>query len=155
MSMPAIADGKVYMAYPNSRGDKKYYVAAFDVKTGKEVWKYPLAGEIITAPVIERDRLYLATVDGAILSLNRRDGSKIWQENKNAPPPRAFSDEKVYSSRREKTKLNKDGKRVIQQTEVVARRFPAPRVIIPSLPAPRREADYLDYSKRARSAAEV
>jgi outer membrane protein assembly factor BamB len=26
MSMPTIADGKVYMAYPNSRGDRKYYV---------------------------------------------------------------------------------------------------------------------------------
>jgi Ca-activated chloride channel family protein len=57
MSMPAIADGRVYMAYPNSKGDHKYYVAAFDIKTGNELWKYPLPGEIITAPVIEADRV--------------------------------------------------------------------------------------------------
>src|SRR2546428_9602228 len=129
MSMPAMADGKVYMAYPNSRGDKKYYVGAFDVKTGKELWKHPLTAEIITAPVIERDRLYLATVDGSILSLNRQDGSKIWQENKNATSAPAVWEGQGYFSRPDETKGNKDGKMVVQQNEAVARRFIAPQGI--------------------------
>src|SRR5205823_5570192 len=34
MSTPAIAGGKVYMAYPNSKGDKQHYLACFDLKTG-------------------------------------------------------------------------------------------------------------------------
>ena len=84
MSMPALADGQVYMAYPNSRGDHKYYVAAFDVKNGNELWKRPLEGEIITAPVVDRDRLYVATVDGSMLALNRRNGAQLWQEKRNA-----------------------------------------------------------------------
>src|SRR5262249_19014160 len=31
MSMPAIADGKVYMAYPNSKGDREHYLACFEL----------------------------------------------------------------------------------------------------------------------------
>src|SRR5438270_11823985 len=42
MSTPAIAGGKVYMAYPNSKGDKQHYLACFDLKTGKEFWKKPI-----------------------------------------------------------------------------------------------------------------
>ncbi len=155
MSMPAIADGKVYMAYPNSRGDGKYYVAAFDLRTGKELWKYPLTGEIITTPVIDHDRIYLTTVDGSMVSLNRQDGSKIWQENKNATSAPAVWNEQVYFSRREETQLLKGGKAVPQQTEVVAARAIAPRSIVMELPATRRDADYLDYSKRVNSVAEL
>ena len=76
MSMPAIADGMVYMAYPNSRDDGKYYIAAFNLASGKQMWKSPIAGEIITAPVIEGQRVYLATVDGSLVSFDRRDGTQ-------------------------------------------------------------------------------
>src|SRR5260370_36423291 len=72
MSMPAIADGVVYMAYPNSRGDSKYYVAGFDLGSGKELWKSSIASEIITAPVIGCERLYLATVDASLGFFVRR-----------------------------------------------------------------------------------
>jgi Ca-activated chloride channel family protein len=154
MSMPAIAEGKVYMGYPNSRGDKKYYLGAFDLRTGKELWKYPLASDIITAPIIDHDRIYLATVDGSMLSLNRVNGNKIWQENKNATSAPTVWKEQVYFSRREETQVLKGGKAVPQQTEVVAARAIVPRSFVTELPETRRDADYLDYSKRASSVAE-
>jgi Ca-activated chloride channel family protein len=154
MSMPAIAEGKVYMAYPNSRGDRKYYLGAFDLRTGKELWKYPLASDVITAPIIDHDRIYLSTVDGSMFSLNRADGNKIWQENKNATSAPTVWNGQVYFSRREETQVLKGGKTVPQQTEVVAARAITPRSIVTELPATRRDADYLDYSKRAYSVAE-
>src|SRR5262249_43657395 len=46
MSMPAVTDGRVYMAYPNSRGDGKYYLAAFDLNAGTELWKSAITSEI-------------------------------------------------------------------------------------------------------------
>jgi len=98
MSMPAIAEGVVYMAFPNSRGDHKYYVAAFDLNTGKEHWRQPLSAEIITAPVIEKDRVYVATVDGAVLALARQDGSRIWLEEKNATSAPAVWKEQLFSA---------------------------------------------------------
>src|SRR5262249_55186862 len=39
MSMPAIAKGRVYMAYPDSKGDQQHYLVCFDVRDGKEHWK--------------------------------------------------------------------------------------------------------------------
>src|SRR6516164_6679182 len=50
MSMPAVAGGKVCMAYPDSKGDRKHYLACFELKSGKELWKHEIAGDIITAP---------------------------------------------------------------------------------------------------------
>ena len=59
MSMPAIGGGRVYMAYPNSNGNRKHYLACFELKTGKELWSHEIAGDIITAPVIDKGRVFL------------------------------------------------------------------------------------------------
>ena len=66
MSMPAIAMGRLYMAYPNSKGDHKHYLACFELKTGKQLWQQPIAGEIITAPLVEDGQVYLATLEGTV-----------------------------------------------------------------------------------------
>jgi outer membrane protein assembly factor BamB len=34
LSMPAICAGRVYMAYPDSRGDHRHYLACFDLRSG-------------------------------------------------------------------------------------------------------------------------
>src|SRR5262249_23158123 len=59
MSMPATHQGGVYMAYPDSKGGGGHKLACFDIKTGKEHWKQKIAGDIITAPVIDNDSVYL------------------------------------------------------------------------------------------------
>jgi len=151
MSMPAVADGVVYMAYPNSRGDAKYYVAAFDLGSGKELWKSAIAGEIITAPVIDGERLYLATVDGSLLSLDRRHGARVFEESKNATSAPAVWKGQCFFSRREASMVSKNGSRVPQQNEVVAKRANISAARIVDLPATMRPADYLDYEKRAAS----
>lgn len=154
MSMPAIAGGLVYMAYPNSRGDHKYYVAAFDLQTGNEVWKHELADEIMTAPVIERDRVYLTTLDGSILALNRQNGTQLWREKKNATSAPAVWNDQVYFSRREEVKKVGGGKVLAQQTEMVSARPAQVAGVIKDLPETQQHADYLDYQKRSASRAE-
>jgi Ca-activated chloride channel family protein len=154
MSMPAIADGTVYMAYPNSRGDHKYYVAAFNLNTGQELWKHPLADEIITAPVVDGKGLYLATVDGSVLALDRLNGSQLWQEKRNATSAPAVWKDQIYFSRRQEVKGDDKQKASVKQTEMVAAR---PVIIaggVKDLPATQRDADYLDYQKRAASTTE-
>jgi Ca-activated chloride channel family protein len=155
MSMPAISNGRVYMAYPDSQGKRGYYVSAFDIQTGETLWKYPLPAEIITAPVVDRGRLYAATVDGSILALNERDGSKIWQESKNATSAPAVWNEQCFYSRREETKMQVNGREAVQQNEVVVARKIAPSSETIALAATRQKADYLDYSKNARSFKQV
>jgi Ca-activated chloride channel family protein len=150
MSMPAIADGVVYMAYPNSRRDSKYYVAAFELANGKQMWRSPIAGEIITAPVVDGQRLYLATVDGSLISFDRHDGTPVWTEHKNATSAPAVWNERCYFSRREVTTLSRNGTAVKQQNEVVALRGLALSAAVQDLAGSMRTADYLDYEKRFR-----
>jgi Ca-activated chloride channel family protein len=147
MSMPAVAGGKVYMAYPNSKGDRKHYLACFELKTGKELWKHDIAGEIITAPVIDRDHVFLATLDGTLYSF-KPDGKLAWQEKKNATSAPAVGDLECYFSCRAQTTVKKDGKDVLQQNETLARRGGSAEDKVRELVATMRTADYLDYGKR-------
>jgi Ca-activated chloride channel family protein len=155
MSMPAIAGGKVFMAYPNSRGDKKHYVAAFDLRTGREVWMQPIAGEIITAPVIEDGRVFLATLDGTVYSFAADNGATLWTEKKNATSAPAVWNGQTFFSRREETLVTKDGKKMRQQNEMVAAKGVAPAAPVRTLTSTMRLADYLDYDKRASSHMEA
>jgi Ca-activated chloride channel family protein len=152
MSMPAIAGGKVYMAYPDSKKDHKYYLACFDLKTGKEHWKKPITGEIITAPVIENDQVYLATLEGTLYCFKHADGALVWQEKgKNATSAPLVWQGGCYFSRRQETIVKKDGKEVKEQNEQVAARGVAAKESVKDFADTRRPADYLDYSKRASS----
>jgi outer membrane protein assembly factor BamB len=155
MSMPAVADGTVYMAYPNSRGDHRYYLAAFELQTGKELWKEPIASEIITAPVIEDKRVYVATIDGSLFSFNRQDGAQIFREARNATSAPAVWNGQCYFSRREQSTVAVNGKQAPQQNEVYAARSIAPVAPVKDLDRTKQAADYLDYSKRKASRAET
>lgn len=154
MSMPAIAGGRIYMAYPNSRRDHQYYLAAFELRNGRELWTYPLRAELITAPVIDRDRVYFATVDGTVASLDRETGSLIWREQKNATSAPAVWNDECFFSRREESRTRRDGREVVQQTEVLASRPLAPSASVREYDATRKDADYLDYAQRVKSGAE-
>jgi Ca-activated chloride channel family protein len=153
MSMPAVAAGKVYMAYPDSKGDRKHYLACFELKTGKELWKHDIAGEIITAPVIDNERIFLATLEGT-LSCFQADGKPAWQEKKNATSAPLVSNGECYFSCREQTTVKKAGKDVPQQNESLARRGGEAKDTAKEITETRRTADYLDSAKRAKSNVE-
>ncbi len=155
MSMPAMEGGRVFMAFPDSRGRGTYYLAAFDLRDGGEVWRAPLPGEIITAPVIEGDRIYVSTVGGMMVAINRRDGSRIWEEARNATSAPAIWNDRAFFSRRDATQVRSGNSMVAQQTEILASKAAAaPASPTVDMKDTRRNADYLDYAKRADGAAE-
>jgi Ca-activated chloride channel homolog len=148
MSMPAIADGKVYMAYPNSKGDKEHYLAAFDIKTGKEMWKKKIPGEIITAPVIDHQQVYAATLEGTLSCFKQSNGDLVWAEKKNATSSPMVWNGQCYFGRRLEVTVKKDGKDVKEQNEVVANRSVTPAGTVNTIEATKQKAEYLDYAKR-------
>jgi Ca-activated chloride channel family protein len=156
MSMPAVAGGRVYMAYPDSKGDKKHYLACFDLKTGKRLWNKPIAGDVITAPVVKGGRVYLATLEGTLYCFRRKDGSLAWKEQKqNATSAPVVWNHKCYFSRRLETTFAKGGKKVKQQTEQVALRGTGADASTRNMKDTARKADYLDYGKRRMSPLEA
>jgi Ca-activated chloride channel family protein len=145
MSMPACSAGKVYMAYPHSKGDRQHYLACFELKTGKEFWKRPIAGEIITAPVITDEKVYLTTLEGTVYCFGQHDGELIWKEKKNATSAPVVWNNQCYFGQRIETTVKKDGKDVRQQNEQLARRATAKEGQVEQIASTRRVADDLDY----------
>jgi outer membrane protein assembly factor BamB len=77
MSQPAVADGTVFMAYPGQGGHR---LAALALADGKTLWEAPIGGDIISAPVIDKDGVYLATHDGTVYRFERATGKLSWKE---------------------------------------------------------------------------
>ena len=127
MSMPAAHNGRVYMAYPDSKGGGGHKLACFDLKTGKEHWKHKIAGDIITAPVIDNGSVYITTVDGTMYSFACGDGKLAWSEKKNATSsPTVYKGKTYFSLRDERIVKDASGKGVKQQHEALAMRPAAP-----------------------------
>jgi len=98
----------------------------------------------------------VATVGGAMVALNRRDGSRIWEESRNATSAPAIWKDQAFFSRREATQAPQGSAVATQQNEVLAYKAAAePNGPVKDVAGTKQKADYLDYAKRAPSAAEA
>jgi len=77
MSQPAIAAGVIYMAYPGAGG---HHLIALGLKDGKTVFDTKIAGDIISAPVVDGDSVYLTTFDGTVYRHRTSDGKVLWSK---------------------------------------------------------------------------
>ena len=107
MSQPAIADGMVFMAYPASR---THQLIALGLKDGKEKWKMPIEGDIISAPVVYEDSVYVTTFDGNVYRFRMNDGKEVWKKDfKATSAPWLYKDQVYVSQRKEGEKRPEEG----------------------------------------------
>ncbi len=149
MSMPAVGGGRIFMAYPNTKGDRKHYLACFELTTGQEFWKTPIDGELITAPVLAEGYIHFSTLGGTIYRVHQSDGHIEWTEPRNATSsPVVWEGECYYSQRKQKIDRH-SGHGAVFQTEHISSRS----LIVAShreYESTSRKADYLDHAKRVR-----
>src|SRR6516165_6469224 len=150
MSIPAMAGGRVFQVYPESRGDRRHYLAAFDLATGRHLWKQPLPGEIIPAPVLAERHAYVANLDGTLSCFRQDDGAKVWQEAKSATSSPMVWEGECYFSRRKEVLVPRGGARVLQQMEELAMRGQGDFGLTAGFSETLGAADYLDHEKRRR-----
>lgn len=112
MSQPALAQGIVFMAFP---GRDTHYLTALDLQTGNEFWKVPIAGDIISAPVIYRDSVYLTTFDGTVYRYLIENGKEIWKKKMNATSAPWINGENIFVSKRETEKSPQEGIASLEQ----------------------------------------
>jgi Ca-activated chloride channel homolog len=155
MSMPAIDRGKVYMVYPDSKGDHQHYLACFELKTGKEFWKKTLIGEIITAPVVAAEHVYVAALEGTLYCFGQHDGELLWKQKANATSSPVVWQHRCYFSRRQEISQKKGDKILKQQTEQLAQRGIGVKDDTSNFVATSQSADYLDVQKRIASPVEA
>jgi outer membrane protein assembly factor BamB len=150
MSMPAVGAGRVYAAYPDSNGDHRHYLAAFDLLTGRQHWKQPINGEIITAPVLAEEHVYMATLDGTLCCFRQQDGTAVWKEDKQATSAPAVWKGQCYFGQRHEMPPQKAGDDSPQQAEYLAGRGRGANAGTTPFPCTGTPADYLDHGKRLR-----
>jgi outer membrane protein assembly factor BamB len=153
MSMPAVHGGRVFMAYPDTRADHQHFLACFDVTDGTRIWRTPISGEIITAPVLTDKAVYFATLDGTMFCCSRDDGRVRWQDKCNATSSPVVVDGHCYFSQREEVCSSESAE--IQQMEHCVLRADQPQVETRPFRSTSRKADYLDFRKRCSSSAKL
>ncbi|MCP4136713.1 MAG: PQQ-binding-like beta-propeller repeat protein [bacterium] len=79
---PSIRGNKVFTSYPSgiyTEGGKKegptHVLACFDLKTGKINWQKWIDSELLSAPLVENNKIIAATFSGTIYSLSESSGS--------------------------------------------------------------------------------
>jgi outer membrane protein assembly factor BamB len=96
MSQPAIAGGRLFMAYPK----QQHHLAAFELKTGKVLWNQPIAAEVISAPVVDGASVYAATCDGTLYRFDAATGKPHWAKSVQATSAPVIVDGQVRFSQR-------------------------------------------------------
>jgi outer membrane protein assembly factor BamB len=146
LSMPAIGNGRVYQAYPDSRADRRHYLACFDLADGKQLWRQAIPGEVITCPVLADEHVYAATLDGTLACFAQENGQRLWQEARNATSAPAVWQGRCYFSQRSE----RQAAAATQQMEWTASQLSMPGSPTEPFLGTTKAADYLDHAKRQR-----
>src|SRR5207247_4146151 len=88
MSQPAISNGKLFIAYPAGQRSPKHQnvslppkpahqgnaLLAVDLKTGKHLWEEEIPTDVISAPVVAGELVYVTCFDGTSLACETSSG---------------------------------------------------------------------------------
>ncbi len=160
MSMPAIADGVIYMVYPQSRGDHGHRLAAFGLADGTRLWEHPISGEVITAPVVAGEHVYATTLDGVVWCLDRQSGRLSWRDAMQATSAPMIYGGRCHVSLRERPAGRPTTDNVVEPTVETdlyetqgTRSWQDGKKVIHTLEQTRHKADYLHFARRKRGSA--
>lgn len=77
----AVGVGHGYVLVGNSYGE----VIALSASDGEEVWRTEIGSEVLAPPVAGEDLVFVRTIDGRLLALERNDGSIRWSFDNQVP----------------------------------------------------------------------
>ncbi len=81
-SSPACSDSKIFVSIlQRGRGKKAGAVIAVDAEYGRTVWRHLLRDRTESSPLLFRDRVFVGTEGGTVISLRTRDGALRWRTN--------------------------------------------------------------------------
>ena len=117
MSMPAIANGKVFTAYPcysnsgftaevKEKGTTIYnmksshVLIAMDLKTGDIIWQKWIDGDVMSAPVADGNNIYITSFPGTVYKFNQKDGEILSAKYMRATSAPIINDGEMTLSRR-------------------------------------------------------
>ena len=143
MSMPTIANGIVFTAYPASYENAKrddisitpsHVLIAIELRSGKILWQKWIDSDVMSAPVARGNLLYVTTFSGALYKVKQKTGEIIEAKAIRATSAPVFSSEnEVIVSQRDDSKSDS----VLREKVVVGSGTTRKEVY-------KKQADYLD-----------
>jgi outer membrane protein assembly factor BamB len=97
LAQPAAANGRVLMVWPK---DGKHYLGSFDCRTGAAAWECEVGADVISAPVIVGDRVWLTTHDGCVTCVDVVTGKPLWTRPMQATSAPWVVADQVFVARR-------------------------------------------------------
>ena len=97
MSVPVSAGGVVMTAFPAGGG---HVFVGLSLEDGKELWRLPVADDVIRVPQVHGDSVYFATMDGTAYRVRRKDGKKIWSAKIGATSAMWVTGDRILLSRK-------------------------------------------------------
>ncbi|MGW3506434.1 outer membrane protein assembly factor BamB family protein [Streptomyces sp. NPDC000994] len=74
-----VADGKVIVS-SRAFDSPHHMMLAYDIKSGREIWRTYLDGDAESAPTYHDGKVYITTAVGRIYALDANDGHVVWQK---------------------------------------------------------------------------
>jgi outer membrane protein assembly factor BamB len=75
MSGITVADGVAYFGLGSAK------VFAVDIAEGRDLWSFRAEHGVWAAPLVDGERVYVASLDHKVYALRRADGSAIWEKD--------------------------------------------------------------------------
>jgi len=94
---------------PNARrydsvvgGSGSHRMLCADLRTGAHRWSYAIPGDVITAPVVDGNRLYFTCFNGTSYCLDVETGAQMWsEENAGTSAPLIVNGQAIFTSKDE------------------------------------------------------
>ncbi|MFF2506566.1 PQQ-binding-like beta-propeller repeat protein [Streptomyces sp. NPDC058067] len=77
-----VVDGKVIVS-SRAFDSPNHMMLAYDIKSGREIWRTYLDGDAESVPTYHDGKVYLTTAVGRIYALDAEDGHVVWQKIEN------------------------------------------------------------------------
>jgi len=97
MSQPAAAGDLVISAYPASG---KHRLGAFRISDGEPVWNIEIEADVIQAPHVRGEDIFISTMDGSAIRVRARDGHVFWRRALGATSPIWVDGERAMLTKR-------------------------------------------------------
>jgi outer membrane protein assembly factor BamB len=149
LSMPAVGEGRVYMAYPDTLGDRRHYLVCFALADGAEIWRQPMVGEVITCPVLANGEVYVSNLDGTLACFRQEDGKPLWEEPRLASSAPSVWHGRCYFSQRSERSPAPTPAGGSYAMEYMAAKVAAAGTPTYQFEGTGTPASYLDHAKRA------
>jgi Ca-activated chloride channel family protein len=97
LAQTAVAGGLIFASHPADGGGQQ--LSAYRVKNGEEVWGREIDGELLAAPVIAGDAVYISTIGGTTYKFARTNGRLGWSRALAATTVPWVSGDELFLSR--------------------------------------------------------